>query len=289
MPSVTYCFAAFGRDLLHPMTEPLAEPPLESTQELPDFEGQTPQVSQVLVFESDPLVLRITRQSPLEVAAFRPTLVTRGFAIAGVSHDAFNPFQIIHDDVRYIYAYPRSTDGEASDSEKEIRQGYVKPVRFVAYELDDQWGHLYATAPESILKEMFRRYRGTPGNAGASLMRRKINLRQLRARLREEMGVESSDLTFLNVDGDRALTKIVVAGQQLDDNEEIDDFDTRAEEVGVFTFKYQHENAIIKITIKMSGAVRFANDPEGTSSLDLLQRLDGYIRAHSELVPVSVR
>lgn len=280
MPSITYRFAAFEPDLLHPSTGALIELPLYPSVDI--------RVA-ILPGGDYEQVLEISKQAPPEVEAIRRRLVTNGFTIPGITHDAFSSFHIIHDDDRYINAYRPTPDDGEDVSRETIRQGYVTPVRFYAYELNDQWGHLYATTSVNILKEMLRRYRSTTGNAGASLMSRKVDLRALRKTLREKMGVESSDLTFLNVIGNTALTRVAMAGPQLDDDDEIDHFDARAEEVGVFTFKYQHEDAIITITIRTDGSVKFSNDPQGASSLDLLRRLDGYIQAHSELVPVGVR
>lgn len=282
MPPVIFRFAAFERDLLQPP--------------LPLFDNPTVEdgiaTSHVLSFspvERNGLALHLTKQSPPELERIRPLLETRVYASPDLSHDSFDVFNVVHDDAGYIDAYPMSAGGAADSNENEtVRQWYAKAVRFFAYELNGERGHIYATTTEAVLKEMFRRHRAAK-NDGAVFRRRVVDIRGLESTLRSEMGAEANKYSLKNVRSDTAITGIIADGQQLSANGEVQGIKNRAEKIWEIRFDYQYGNDVLRISIYENGVVRFSNNPGDRSALDLLHRLHTYIDAHSELAVVTVR
>ncbi len=283
MPPITFRFVAFESDLLHPAS-PLPDDPIDGEK--------IGSPSRVLVFEQGERnvpVVRLTKRSPPEVEEIRPLLETRVYTSPDLSHDAFGVFNVIHDDVDHFDAYPISTgDAMDGDMNEMVRQWYAKAIRFVAYELNNERGLVYATTTENVLKEMFRRHRAANGD-GAVLRRRVVDIRALEGTLRSQMGAEANRYKFKNVRSDTVITGMMADGQQLNDNDEVQGIKDRAERIGEIRFDYQHENNVLRISVNESGVVGFSSDPGTQPALDLLHRLDGYIAAHSELTVVTVR
>ena len=277
MPQITFRFAAFESDMLH--------------LGLSDTPPTTPGSAQVLSFDGtrNSLALHVERTAPVEVALTRPTLRTRMYDSPN-DHDAFNSFSTIHDDVKFYDAYADSADGNDVDADdEEARHWYVKPVRFFAHELDDFRGHLYATAPTTILKEVFRRYRVTAQRPGAMFRMRVVDIRTLEGTLQSHLGTQTTGYTFRNVQSDTAISRLVADGQEFGDNSEVQDVKDRAERIGAIRFECQHENNVLRVSIDELGTVKFSNNPGGKSTLDLLHLLENHISAHSQLEPVTVK
>ena len=278
MAQVTFRFAAFEPSLLHPAG-------------LPDVsdsdDDSAPRIGSDATTGSDP-VMHVERPAQDEVP--RRVLRTRAFVVPDAPHRAFNAFSVVHDDVGHYDAYANPTNGEPNTNhDEEVRQWYVKPVRFFAYELNDQRGHVYATTPTAILKEMFRRYRATTQNERTTFRQRVVDIRALEPTLQLRMAAQTTGYTFRNVLSDTAITRIVADGQQFGDNDELQNVRDRAEKIGAIRFDFQHGDAILRIGIDEHATVRFSYNPGDRPALDILNQLDEHIAAHSDLTAVSVR
>ena len=165
---------------------------------------------------------------------------------------------------------------------------YVGPVRFFAYELNGNYGQLYATTPTDNLKEMFRRYRATMNREDAVFRQRVVDIRALEAALQAQAAAETTGYTFRNVRSDTAITRMSADGQQIGDNEEVQGVKDRAGVIGAIRFDLQHRDAVLRMGIDEHGTVKFSRNPGEEPALDVLSQLNAFIVAHSELAAVTV-
>ena len=197
-------------------------------------------------------------------------------------NDAFGAFTVTHDDVGHYDAY------DEPDADDVVRHYYVYPKDYFAYERNASPGEVYVKAPILVVKELFRRYRTTMTPANAAFRQRVVDLRGLEATLEVQMHAESGAYTLGNVESDTAITRLVVRGQQIAANNEVQDLKRRAESINVLEFGLQHGEVVLQMSVDERGAVKFARTPGDAPALDVLDRLEPYILKHSELVAVAV-
>ena len=250
------------------------------------------------------LTLSVDRPAPDE--ATRPSLKTRVFKRPDEPHDAFRAFSVLHDHLVYFDAYPnavsddadeaddfhvgvQSDNTETADPSETVRQNYIGPIRFLIYELAGQPGFVYATTPASNLKELFRRYRTTTNKQGEVFQQRVVDVRALEASLKAQAGSETTGYNFSNVQSTTAIARLATDGQQLDDNDDVQNIRERAERILALRFDLERNGTILKMGIDEHGTVKFSSYPGDHSGLGILYELEGYIASHSDLVAVTVR
>ena len=249
------------------------------------------QTFQFVVFEPSPLqivadnpiAMDVNLPSPEEVD--RPYLRTRAFAREVVVHDAFHGFTFLHDAVGHYSAYDDVPDPEDDDEPQVFT--YIGASRFHAYELGNNPGYLYAGTSLSNLKEVFRRYRA---NVGSAVIRQRIvNVWDLEKALRQNFGANISEYVLLNVNSDTAVSRVDIRGQDISDNDEMQNMKNRAEYLQTLGFGFLHEGVVLGISISMNGAVKFARYPGDHPALEVLCQLEPYIATSSELATIKVR
>ena len=202
-------------------------------------------------------------------------------------NDAFEAFTVKHDDVGYYDAYDEPDD-DGADNENVVRHYYVCPKDYFAYEHNASPGEVYVKAPILVVKEVFRRYRATMAPPNAVFRQRVVDLRALEITLQMQEQAETRAYTLGNVQSDTAITRLLVRGQQMAVNNEVQDLKDRAESVKVLEFGLQHDGTVLQMSIDEQGTVKFTRTPGDAPALDVLHRLEAYIRQHSELVAVTV-
>lgn len=249
------------------------------------------QTLQFVVFEPSPLqpiadspiAMDVIRLAPDEVD--RPHVRTRAFAQAAAVHDAFHGFNFLHDMVGHYRAYEDVLD--PNDDEEPQVFTYIGPIRFHAYELENSPGHLYAATSLENLKEVFRRYRVSTGNA--VLRQRVVDVRGLEVALRQNLGANTGEYTLSRVNSDTAVSRISIRGQDIWDNAEVQDIKNRAERILTLGFDFNHEGVMLGMSVNVSGAIKFARYPGDHPSLEVLRQLEPHIIANSELATINVR
>ena len=262
------------------------------------FKTPTPKVKHVIetfrfiAFNPSPLdnvgeipVMDVRRDTPEGIE--RPFLRTRAYTQEVALHDAFRGYNLVHDTLGRYSAYEDVENPE--DNEETQQHYYVGSKRFPAYELRNNAGSLYANASLADLKEVFRRYRNTTGNNGALLRGRIVDVRALRADLRERANAESVGLVFHNVESDTAIVRLAVDGQDMDDNHEVQGVDVRSERILVLKFDIQHGGEMLRMAVDESGTVKFTRYPGDQPGLEMLHQLEQYIRERSEPANINVR
>lgn len=197
-------------------------------------------------------------------------------------NDTFGAFTVTHDDVGHYDAY------DEPDTDDVVRHYYVYPKDYFAYERNASPGEVYVKAPVSILKELFRRYRTTMQPPDAVFRQRVVDLRALEATLKMQEHAEPGAYTLDNVQSDTAISRLTVRGQRIEDNNEVQDLKARAESIAVLEFGLSHGDIVLQMSVDERGAVKFTRTPGDAPALDVLHRLEPYIRQHSELVAVAV-
>ena len=275
MAQISFRFAALEPQLLHP----------EIVLNNPIIEGGSTAASKAVI---DDLVLDVQRAAP--EGAPRPVLRTRVYARSDTPKAGFNAFSVTHDEIGHYDAYAGPDDGRVDTiaADEVIRKMYIGPIRFFTYELSVSPGHLYATTSTDNLKEMFRRYRATNNRQGAIFRRRVVDIRALEATLSAEASTETTGYTFSNVQSDTAITRMSADGQQIGDNDEVQDVKERAETIKAIRFDFQLDDVVLRMSIDENGTVKFSKNPGDEPALDALHQLNTYIESHSHLVTVTV-
>ena len=247
------------------------------------FEPQFPQPPNNLDREPN-VSVDIERSAPEGVG--RPELRTRISLQQLQPNGAFVAFTVKHDEVGFYDAYDEPEDGP--DNEEVVRHYYVFPKDYFAYEQNASPGEVYVKAPILVLKEVFRRYRTTMAPPNAVFRQRIVDLRALEITLEMQEQAEPGAYTLSNVPSDTAITRLVVRGQNIAANNEVQNLKDRAESILVLDFDLEHDGTMLQLSIDERGTVKFAKTPGDAPALDVLRRLEPYIRQHSELVAVTV-
>ena len=196
-------------------------------------------------------------------------------------NNQFRALSVRHDEVGHYDAY------HEPDTDDVTRQHYVCPKNFPAYEQMDVPGQVYARASIQILKEIFRRYRGTLAPTG-EYRQRTLDLRGLEGTLQAAEDVVTSGLVLRNVQSQRPVTRMAIQGLQIPDNPEVQDLKDRAEFIRTLEFIFEHNGGALQMGIDDNASIKFARSPGDAPSLEVMSRLEPYIRQHSELVTVAV-
>ena len=258
MPVAVYRFARFEPEFPHPLNDPDLAPAVNLDIGRPAPDG----------VDRQELRSRISRQQ------LQP-------------NDAFGAFTVRHDEVGHYDSYDEPDD-DGQDNEAVVRHYYVCPKDYFAYERNAALGEVYVKAPVLVLKEVFRRYRATMHPLNPVFRQRVVDLRALEVTLQAREQAETGAYTLGNVQSDTAITRLVVRGQQMTANNEVQGLKDRAESIEVLEFALQHGDTVLQMSIDEQGSVKFARTPGDASALDVLHRLEPYIRQHSELVAVTV-
>ena len=233
-------------------------------------------------------VLSVSELAPQ--GAPREHLRTKVFSRLETPHPAFNAFNGVHDICRRYVAYAETDDvGADQDTIDEVQeQIYVSPSHFHAYELRRNPGMFYATASESTLKQMFRRYRNTTQQHDATFNQRVVQIADLEPVLRGNMVADTVGYTFRNVTSVTTITTMDVEGPQIGENREVQNAKQRAESIRFIKFDLQWGEHLHRVRIGENGSVSFASYPGDETALAVLDLLEGYVSAHSETESVVI-
>ena len=162
------------------------------------------------------------------------------------------------------------------------------PKDYFAYERIAVPGEVYAKAPLLVVKEVFRRYRATMNPANPVFRQRIVDLRGLEMTLEAQEQAVIGAYTLGNVQSDTAIARLVVRGQRMAANNEVQGLKGRAETVEVLEFGMQHGDTLLQLSVDEQGTVKFARTPGDAPALDVLYRLEPHIELHSQLIAVTV-
>ena len=244
--------------------------------------------SQANLSDGDSTVLSVSELAP--EGSPRKNLRTKVFSRAETPHEAFNAFNGVHDVCRRYMAYAESDEGGAdqTDTEQLQEQIYVSPSYFHAYELRRIPGMFYATSSESLLKQIFRRYRETNQRQDVTFNQRVVQIADLELALRNDMSADTVGYTFRNVSSETTITSMDVEGSQMGENQEVQDAKNRAESIRFIKLDLQIGEHLHRIRIGENGSVSFAKYPGDETALAVLDLLEQYMSRYSETESVVI-
>lgn len=206
-------------------------------------------------------------------------------------HDRFNGFTIRHDEVKGVTAYAPGTDDDPSPGDvREFR--VVQPRWAFLYELVDDPGQIYVTAPDAVLRRILRRARATNAGLGIALRVRSTDLDAIESTLGSATSVTLTEVIgykLLNVSSKTPITTLDVVGEDIINNDEIQDAKSRAGRVRALAVRIQFRQSIIELWITEKGGVSYLNYPGDEPALELLMMLNPIIEQCSELDSVTIR
>ena len=196
---------------------------------------------------------------------------------AGSPHDAFGPFDVMHDIPTRLRSYPDS-DEDGTDSEETTERIYIRPYPFEVYEFLQTPGLLYCTTSDLVLRQMFRRYRNSAEGRGAGFRHRVVRLDELEGTLRREWpGTNIAGYKLQDVLLTTHVGTYDVLGNEMENNLEAQDAKTKAGKIKAVAFSTQYGNQIIRAMVSNTGAVMFLDYPGDEIALVVHQFwIDGY-------------
>lgn len=237
--------------------------------------GQFPEAQQNLVFS-------VTEAAPN--GANRPVLRSRAYQRSDPIHANFNAFIIAHDVSLTKEAYVDATD-DPDDEDRVHPVVLIERKWFEVYE-SRRTGALYFIAPETHMRQTFRRYRETTGNHGATFQRRIVRLAELEKRI-PELDINGYDLAL--VAGTTVLDKYQVSGSNITQNPDVQEAKENAGSYKAFSFRSQDDNQPLDVVIKEDGAVTIDPYPGDGPGLEILSQLEQHILLCSRLTLVNIR
>lgn len=228
---------------------------------------------------------------PLTVAESAPDGVDRAelktvfHTVPTTAHDAFTTFSVRHDEVRNIRAYAAGTDDDPSPDDVTERS-LVQPKDFHLYEFRDDPRQVFVTTPEAVVRRMFRRARATHSQQGMALNLRNTNLGDLETAL---SSAEIIGYKLVDVLSNTPIANYDVLGEDISNNNEIQNAKSRAGDIKALAIRLQHQNEIIAVWIYQNGAVTFLDYPGDNTGLGLLDQLNPIIGNCSDLELATVR
>ena len=228
---------------------------------------------------------------PLAVAESSPDGVDREVlktvfhSLPTTAHDAFGTFSVRHDEVRNIRAYAEGTDDNPNPDDVTDRN-FVQPRDFLLYEFHNSPGQVYVTTQEPVVRKIFRRARETHVDQGMTLNLRNINLEEFEGALNN---AEIIGYKLVDVLSNTPIATYDVLGEDIRNNNEIQDAKRRAGRMKAVAIRLQSGNEILSVWVYQNNAVTFLNYPGDDSGLGLLNLLDPIIERCSELELATVR
>ena len=212
----------------------------------------------------------------------RAVLNTRVYYVENSPSDDFHVFNVSHDNYSRHTAY--DPDDPSSDSLIEVTSVY--PIHFAAYNLKTQPGSFYATTSHNNLKDVFRRYREFTKSGHITLNLRILDVQCLERSL---VDAEVVGYTLLNVSGVTPYHRLQAEGPQIDRNPEAQDFVQRAGHMQAISLMLQSGTMILKLSIRDDGSITFQIYPGDATALDVISKLESFIRGCSDEQSIQVR
>ena len=269
------------------------QPPLWSANPPDADTGNSIAIRHTVALSIDPSPATSTPNRVLDVRQDAPEGVKRAYLRTRVMkrqdtpHDAFSALLVTHDTVQRLDAYADS-DGQADSDEVEERI-YIQPKQFPAYEFNDVPGQLYMAASDALAAQMLRRFKDDGGRSDTVRNRRIVRLGELEGALTATFEAETFGYKLLDVQSSTPIRTYDVIGQQIADNEEVQDAKTRAREIRALMVILQSQADMLYLQITHSGAVTFLNYPGDESALEILRALEDTISANSDLESIAGR
>ena len=227
------------------------------------------------------LLVSISAAAPS--GANRGVLRSRIFRQESDPHAEFSAFAVAHDIAITKDAYADLVDDQDEDVMRLVV--LIEQKVFYAYE-SHRTGELYYLAPESYLTKVFKRYRQTTGNLGATLQRRRVRLSELDKYVPE---VDINGFDFGGVPGATYLERITVEGPYVAQNPDVQEAKENAQRYRAFSFRSQSNNEPLNVVIKEDGSITLDPFPGEGPALEIVQGLEHLIQLCSDLRRVNIR
>ena len=221
----------------------------------------------------------------------RAELQTAFNALPITVHDGFHAFNVKHDEVRAVTAYTSGTDEDPSPDEvREYR--VVQPRYAFLYEFVAAPGQIYVTTTDAVIRRILRRARATNTGQGVALRVRNTDLSAIESALGSATSVTLTDVIgykLLNVSSDTHIATLDVLGENISNNDEIQNAKSRAGKVRALAVRIQFRQGIIELWITEKGGVSYLHYPGDEPALELLMILNSIIEQCSDLESVTIR
>ena len=224
-----------------------------------------------------PAALAVAEPAPDGVD--RQELKTVFHALASTAHDSFGTFSVRHDEVRRIRAYADGADDDP-DPDVVMERSLVQPRDFHLYEFRNNPGQIYVTTQEAVVRRIYRRARETHGQQGMALNLRRTRLDDLEGSLNN---TEIIGYKLVDILSNTPISTYDVVGEDIRNNQEIQDAKNRAGDMKALAVRLQHGNEIIEVWVYQNGVVTFLDYPGDNPGLGLLDLLNPIIGNCSEL------
>ena len=210
----------------------------------------------------------------------RDSLRTKFASIPVTPNDAFNSFLATHDLVKHVQAYADTDGGGGPDPNVIEDRTYIQPKQFPAHEFRSTPGQFYMAAPETVVRQMFRRFKASGQGSDTVFNRRIVQIRNLEEDL---VDVTVVGYKLANVQFSTPVATYEVTGQLMTQNIEVQDAKAKAGDMKAITFNLQSGNEIVRVQIAQNGAVTFLNYPGDDNALTILGQLEQVIAKNSDL------